>query len=141
VLLLVQPADLAQGLAPGLPEGAGDGQLLQGGDEFLLRLLDHDLWDPGEPPLSYTLCAEIGKVKNPFMLPVLMEIITLRHPGDATISVTAAAFTRKEAVLHFVAIKGERNLTAEDRRKIREECDTNARLSSFPAIKALRKSL
>jgi hypothetical protein len=108
---------------------------------FLLRLLDNNVWHWHEPPASVAVSAEIGKSRNPFMLPVLMKIIMFPIEKDPHAVPLALPFSRKEAILHFIRIKGEQNLTRGERQAIQAVCRDDPCLAQFEEIRRLRRSL
>lgn len=104
--------------------------------DALLRLYERHA--SSAPEFTAFLASQIGASRNPFMLPVLRRIFTC--PSDST-QPSALPFAKKEAILHFIDIKGEHNLSREDRAAILEACRRDPDLGQFREIKELCRTL
>lgn len=100
--------------------------------DALLRL--HERHASSAPEFTALLASQIGASRNPFMLPVLRRIFTC--PSDST-QPSALPFAKKEAILHFIDIKGRHNLSREDRAAILGACRGDPDLGQFREIKEL----
>lgn len=93
------------------------------------------------PEFTVGLVSEIGRSRNPFMLPVLKRIFTFAEDRTSSELPSGLSYAKKEAILHFIVITGRRNLSREDTMAILEVCTQDPRVGHFREIKELCRTL
>lgn len=91
------------------------------------------------PGYGYQMGMEIGKVRNPHMLPVLKKIFT--KAGGNKSSSSKRSFMRKSALLHYFSIIGTDNLSSVEKKAIANTIAFDPGLSQYTEVTDTLKSL
>ncbi len=90
------------------------------------------------PKYGYQIGMEIGKVRNPYMLPVLKKIYSSCKGKSSS---SKMSFMRKTALLHYLSIVSIDSLSVEEKIALKNTIETDIELSQYAEVTKLLKSL